>query len=360
MIEVQEEKLIIAIVQHKLWGYVLAPYIVVNNKDGKLLDIRHRLNPVDYFKAKGDYSESERKMLQLIFAFDDSALMKAYSKETLLNRFLDVTAKPIVESVIRPFIERKIADVIPLIQKLDIPIYVKDSAKTFFMSDRVQIIQGESEVVFNFNRTEEGITYHLNIEHGKEQISLFKKDLIVLVNKPCMVVLNNNMYIFDDIDSKKLSPFVERQVIEIPKVNEEAYFQTFIRKVLHQYKVVNKGFDIIEYKPKKQAVLSIEKGVDGKVGAVLKYFYDKAVYSFSTKSDERMVDLVRQEGEFVFHFSQRDKKWENIVVKDLDALGLTSSDNIFFSLSNAKAADEHTFVERIGLINAELEKKNYV
>ena len=358
MIEVQEEKLIIAIVQHKLWGYVLAPYIVVNSKDGKLLEIRHRLNPVDYFKAQSEYSENERKMLQLIFAFDDYALMKAYSKESQLNRFLDITAKPIVDSVIRPFIEKKMAEAIIFIQKLNIPLYVKDSAKTFFVTDNIHIVKGESQVVFNFNRTEEGITYHLNIDHGKQQVSLFKKDMIALVNKPCMVILNHNMFIFEDIDSKKLLPFVERQVIEIPKVNEEAYFQTFIRKVLHQYKVVNKGFDIIEYKPKKKAILSIEKGVDSKVGAILKYYYDKAVYSFSTKIEERMVDLVRENGEFVFHYSQRDKEWENIVIADLAELGLTSTDNIFFSFSSAKDTDEHSFVERIGLINAELEKKN--
>ncbi|MEI7596385.1 MAG: hypothetical protein WCK02_11605 [Bacteroidota bacterium] len=355
-----EEKLIIAVVQHKSWDYILVPYIVAENIEKMTADILYRLTAVDYMKSKADYSPEVSKILKTIYSFDDNTLMKAHSKSNFLNEFLDKTSKPITEKVIRPYIEKKIADVIPLIIEQNIPFFFKSHNKTLYYEDEIKVAKDNAGVIFNFNKTENGTEYFLNIKHDNKEISLLNKDLIVLSNDPSIIILGNILYNFADIDSKKLLPFLTKEAILVAPQNEKAYYDTYIRKVLHSHTIKHTGFSIVEEELKKQAKLSIEKNIEGKIVLILKYHYDGASYFFDDTKQNKIVDFSIENEEFVFTISQRDLTWEKEIIEILGSNNFVSNDNKTFKIKDFDTDKELVFIEKIAAISNELADLNLI
>ena len=359
-LENPNEKLIIAVVQHKVWNYILVPYIVVDNIEKRTAQVIHRLTTVDFHSTKSNYSPEIIKILKILFTFDDNVLMKAYSKSNFLNEFLDKTSKPIAEKVIRPFIESKIAEVIPLLIEQNIPIFFKTHNKTLFYNDEISIAKENTEVVFNFNRDENGTEYFLTIHQENKEISLLNKDLVVLSNEPCIIILGTTLYNFFDIDSKKLLPFLTKKSIIVAKQNEKAYYDTFIRKVLHNQKVQYSGFEIIGEDLEKKAKLSIEKDLSGKIVLILKYYYDKASYFFDNTRQNRIVDFTIENDNYSFQVSQRNQAWEREIADFLLSRNLVSIDNKTFKLKDIDTDNEVEFLDCLTKISDDFSEKNIV
>jgi hypothetical protein len=78
-----------------------------------------------------------------------------------------------------------------------------------------------AQTVFNIIRHDEGTKYYLSIKHTEKRIHLNGKKHIVITNEPCSLVLENDLFLFNDIDAKKLLPFFDKSHIEIPKSAEK-------------------------------------------------------------------------------------------------------------------------------------------
>ena len=60
---------------------------------------------------------------------------------------------------------------------------------------------------------------------GKDKGKVGK--VLSLKKKNSRIIIENKLYIFDDINAKKLLPFFNKQCIHIPKSFEKKWFETF-------------------------------------------------------------------------------------------------------------------------------------
>jgi hypothetical protein len=153
---------------------------------------------------------------------------------------------------------------------------------------------------FNFNHNTEGLRYFPTINYNDEIIRLTGKNGFVLVNEPCLLVLDNRIFQFDDIDGKKLLPFFKKQAISIRSETEMKFLETFAKPVIQKYQVKAAGFLITDQYLEPQPVLSLETNLQGDPVLMLRFKYgEKAIYLAGRKS-ELLVTLSHEEHQIEF------------------------------------------------------------
>ena len=160
---------------------------------------------------------------------------------------------------LRPYLEKRILRCIDILAGSDIPVYQKKQLNNIYESDRILITEEKASVVFNFHKTPEGLKYFLTIRYGTDEIKLTGKDVYVLTNEPCTIVLEKKIYRFDDIDGKKLTPFFKKPFVTIKKDAERKYFESFVSNSIRHYAVHAQGFEIRDTILNPRPVLSLEK-----------------------------------------------------------------------------------------------------
>ena len=91
------------------------------------------------------------------------------------------------------------------------------------------------------------------------------KDAEVIVNQQAWLLLDNVLYHFDEeLEGKKLSPFLNKRYISILRNTEKKYFETFVTGLIEKHHVYAEGLDIINYREQARPELRIIYSPDGR------------------------------------------------------------------------------------------------
>lgn len=143
--------------------------------------------------------------------------------------------------------------------------YKSPKYSQIYPSDEIHLAPKNTRMLFLFDRNENGIRYRIAIDHGDHYDKLKGKTAIVITDEnPCSVVINNVLYQFWDIDSKKLAPFLTNDFIHIRKETEMVYFEKFVLNVVKNFKVRATGFGIDIVKNDPEPILSLETDLQGR------------------------------------------------------------------------------------------------
>ncbi len=307
-----KETLIITVTEHRTLGYIFVPYLVTKKPPKDFYVLNRRLNSGDIEEDPERFSDAEQKIVKLTEEYSDTSLIKIFSRKKISpgDFHSQLTAEDI-QNKIRPFIEKRIQKCIELIIAEQIPLYFKLLTGNIHQSDKITVEQEPASVVFNFHRHTEGIKYFLTIRHNEHEMSLTNKSGIIMVNAPCHLILENTMYIFRDIDGKKLLPFFNKSHIDIPAEKEKQYFEIFVKKAIKNYHVNSKGFNIITHSGHPASILSIENDLSGNPVLLLSFDYNTVKRHHAGTVTEPFVTLDIEEGEYIFHKTVRDYPFEN-------------------------------------------------
>jgi len=137
------------------------------------------------------------------------------------------------------------------------------------------------------------------------------------------------LYQFQDIDSKKLEPFLTNDFIHIRKETEIAYFEKFVINVVKKFKVRATGFDIEVVRSEPEPVLSLENDIRGLPVLLLKYKYGQR--SILPSNGERVFVDMRRDGDNVrFVKTIRQPEAEAEIVEMLKNKQLQTTNGVYF------------------------------
>src|SRR5690606_12097813 len=89
------------------------------------------------------------------------------------------------------------------------------------------------------------LRYFPTLKYNGLRMEFMYKDAEVIVNEPACLLLENTLYFFDqDVDGKKISPFLNKRFISIPRSAEQNYFNRFIGPLIEKHHVYAEGFEI--------------------------------------------------------------------------------------------------------------------
>lgn len=345
-----EKKFIIALSEHRVIGYVFLPYLVELQDKADYYTMVERITNDDIRKRSSEFSEDQKKVVKLIEEYSDTDLVRFFSKKRISNQefFLGLTADKL-NNQIRPYIERRLVRIIDLLNHSSIEVFFKDSPKQIYASDKVTLEKKPAEAIFNFIRTPYEFKYFLSVIHNQNEMKLSQKRGVILVNKPCHIIVDNHLLIFNDIDGKKLSPFFRNEYVNVPKTTEKEYLEKFVLNTIQNFRVNCTGFSIIEQSPKPALLLSLEGDLQYNPVLRLSFDYGSDLIITSEQVVKVSVTLRKENEEYVFYKTNRHNETEKKAILFLQSLGLNHLENSFFTINFQEGS---TSIEMLGdLIN---------
>ena len=318
---------------HRLWGSILQAQILEKEPGKEFFSPGEYVQNDSNTRAYQRLSPMQREILRLMDEYSDRNLHRKFSKHKTVKQFQDQVDRDTVEKHVRPYIEKRLYAILEIARDNRIPVFVKEkSSRNIFPEDFLHLERQPAVPVFRF-RYREKLSYSLFLIHGEHQLILKDNPVDVISNDPCAIILENTLFFIREIDGKKLTPFMSKELIEIPPSFEEKYFASFVRNTLRDYHALTEGFEVRERTPIRRAELVLELELSGKPVWILSLYYDD--YKIARESPtRRFVNYLGKEQGHVFEKFERDEDWEQGLVNVLNELGLRSRDEQIFYLNN--------------------------
>ncbi|HJX71555.1 MAG TPA: SNF2-related protein, partial [Bacteroidales bacterium] len=347
------KKFAICLTRHRVLGPIFIPVIFKQGSDKEFFTIDERIHSGNLKKFEKELLSEELRLVQFIEEYADTCLVKIFSKKKMNPQsFLASVDNELLTMQIRPYIEKRLIRCMEILQDSEIPLFRKDEMKNIHESDRITLVGDTVESVFNFKRVNGELSYFLSIRHNEHEINLFGKEGIILINDPCHLVLKNFLYVFNDIDGKKLLPFFNKELIRVPPRAEKKFLEGFVKNIIRNYHVNSDGFRIVDEKVNPLPVLSLETDLSGLPVLVLMFKYDDETIYYANKKSELKVVLKEEYGEKVFHRLGRDYLFENNIIYKLLELGLKNTGIAYFQpLKLNKKPDLYLQYELVNWLN---------
>ena len=326
-----ELQFVITINEHRKFGNIFAPYFLKKEQSPDYNTIYERVTTLNLSKYGSLLSPEEVQLVKIIEEYNEQNLQKLFSKKKVsLRDFIASITQELLESQIKPFIERRMARCVEILSFNPVPLYYKILQTNIYESDRIKEVNTECSAVFNFIKIPEGLRYFLSMEYNGSEIKLTGKEGTILVNSPCHVLIDNRLFVFPDIDSKKISPFFSKEFISIPKSAERKFLEGFVSNAIKKYKVHAEGFIIEDKDSLPKPLLSVETDLNGRLFIILKFIYNNKQTYFANKITDLKVECKFTGDDVHFTCLKRNFEYENEYISRLLALGMINKEGAYF------------------------------
>jgi superfamily II DNA or RNA helicase len=335
---------------HRLWGNILQAQILEKEAGKDFYTPGEYVQNDDSTGAYQRLSPMQREVLRLIDEYSDRKLHKLFSRKNTVKQFQDSVDPEFIRDHIRPYIEKRLYQILELARDNRISVFVKDkSSRNIFPEDFMRIEKNPASPVFSF-LFDGLLSYSLYLIHGEMRLILKDTPLEIVSNSPNVILLGNVLYFVDDIDGKKLKPFLSREKVLIPEGFEEKYFASFIRNTLRDYSALTEGFEVVELEPECRAELVLEIGMAQKAVWILKFQYN--TYNIFPDSPlRRFVNYLGKAKAHAFERFERNDAWEQEVIGMVNEVGLHSRDDRNFYLKREFDTEEGGIHAAISFMN---------
>jgi SNF2 family DNA or RNA helicase len=339
-------QIIYSLYAHEYLGYLIESFVVQVDDMGRLSFLHQNISA----KNAGEFASGlDERDYELIRLMDDmqqeTVIKKFYAKKIKPNDFfLKIYDKEkgnkLLQEEIERYLEQKRAQILELIEGKKLFEMGNDGEPAW---RAIEIMPQLATVLFHFRRNETNTHYFPTIKYGGEKLEFQYKGAYLICKDPAWLVLHNKLYCFENqVDGKKLQPFLNKKFIEIPKKVEDMYYRKFVAPLIAQFDVYAKGFSInsLNFDPRPQLTFSelpVAQATDmglfqsngsakgnsdeGKIVFNLSFRYGEYVFKAEQFSDTSV--RVEQEGdEYTFHKVKRKQEEEKAVIRYLRDLGL--------------------------------------
>jgi len=322
---------VLFITENRYLQHLLMPSYVVRQEDKGFYTVHELVTSQSIDYKNGSLSSSQKQIVDIISKIEDKNLSKVYNgKKIPVKKFIETIDDRLFTEQIRPFIDSCNAKCITIALENNIPIYVsKNNSKNLFEDDKVIVSNTIPELTFNFEKTPEGLNYSQTLFQNGKELNLYGKSYILLSKNPCRIIINQQLFSFDDIDASKLIPFFTKKYISIPSRMEQTYFETFILQAIKKFKVNAKGFTIEECFFKPKFVCKVVNNIACEKCFFLYVHYENEVFEHHRDNDF-VVYYSKSDDEHIYRKVYRDFEAETVFKTSLLSLGLQLDANGYF------------------------------
>jgi superfamily II DNA or RNA helicase len=335
---------------HRLWGNILQAQILEKEAGNDFFTPGEYVQNDASTRAYQRLSPMQREVVRLMDEYSDRKLHQLFSRKNTVKEFQDSVEQDFIRDHIRPYIEKRLHQMLEVARDNRISVFVKDkSSRNIFPEDFIRIDKRPASPVFSF--TFDGqLSYALYLIHGENRLILKDNPLEIVTHSPNAILLGNVIYFINDIDGKKLLPFLTRERVLIPEGFEEKYFASFIRNTLRDYHAVTEGFEVLPLEPERKAELVLEMGLAQKPVWILSFQYNHHSI-FPDSPLRRFVNYLGKAKAHAFERFERNDRWEQEVIEMLNEVGLHSRDDKNFSLRGKFNPEEEGIYPAISFMN---------
>jgi len=346
-------KVVYSLCKHEYLGYLIEPHVVQLNPQGDFSFTYQRIFTHTAEEFNTCLSDIDYKLIKILDDIEQDSLIKKYYKKLIrpTEFFTKIFDDKFYENV-RPKIEKKLAEALEIL-KIKNELYVMDK-DGWPVERKIELANEPASILFHFRRNETETRYFPTIKYQNLRIEFMFKEAQIISNKPAWLLLNDVLYFFDqDIEGKKLQPFLNKRFIAIPKTTEATYFEKFVAPLIEKHHVYAEGFEIRTEQFEAIPVIKVLY-VDGGLSQIQLYF-KYGEYTFPVENAHKVtVRLEKKADNYIFHRIKRSADWEKKQFNLLLSLGLKKTSSLFSNLEVA-SAEENPSYAAINWVNEHIE-----
>ncbi len=273
---------------------------------------------------EGEMPVNADSITKLAQSCSEHAILRRFGRPgVLLNSFLQQLTDKFVKDHIRPFIDKQLHEIFLMALLDHVPIFKKSAdGRLLDPSGSITFDHRTPEPWFCFTRRQDGSEYRLEILIDEKAISLRDQGTVVLTDTPCWLLWHQRLIRFGEgFEGKKLTPFLSKEMINIPVSAEKAFFSTFFLKTLKTGQVKADGFEVQTLVPDRSARLSLEMDWLGRPVLILWFHYDERRI-MRGKKQQVFTEMKEKNGHYTFFRWERDLAWESLIYKKILEMGL--------------------------------------
>ena len=355
------QEFIIAITEHRALGNIFVPMLI--EKERSYYSVKKVVKLRDYKSGEVVLNETELELLKFIENYSDENIMKKFSKKPDKSIFFQNLDADLFQKHISPYIDKYIFRCVLLLMKGTTRLFFKQAKYShLYDEDAIRINQSFSDSVFHFNRDETGTQYKLEISHEGQPIDLLCKTIRMVCTLPCCFVYLNQLFVFKQLSGKKIIPFLTKDSVLIARQSEDKYYQTFVLNTLKESEVKATGFEIIESRPPRKTIISLEQDLALKPVLVVKFRYENSVYLADAVSNV-FVSFEKINGNYSFKKFVRDRAWEEEQLGFLKKIGLKYKNGFWNTDEDDQKPETENYYRPVQWLtknSEELEKEGYL
>ena len=329
-------QVVIVLTEHPLFGVLLTPYTAEKLANGIIQLIEQAFHASH--EAMECMNDTERQAIEIASHYTEKYLMGVYSRETNISKFLrklsDEPEK--IKTTIRPFIEKKLQEMLELILTQRLPFYQKQSgSKLLYPHHAFVVNQQDAEIHFSCHVNEEFFSYQLQCYYNDELIPLTElKPVVVLTSSPTTLLLGMELYRFPHIESSRLLPFTKKTRINVGAELTEKYIDNIIIPIARYHDVRIEGIHTVRDKRECEALLYLEDTIYSETLLRLDFRYGKERYTpQTTREIKKIVIREEVEGKPAIRYFERDSRTEAEAIRLLCEAGLERISDSHFQIS---------------------------
>lgn len=331
-----EYEFVITLTEHRFLGKIFQPFFI--QKKERFYTVVRMVKPHDFAGDDYNFKPYEKELVELIEKYSDEVLRKKFSRAETVTEFYSKIKTSFFEKQVTPFIAQCMMQAASILMLSPVRLFKKEAKySNVYDEDVIQVPPFFALPKFYFERTETETRYQLKVYLDEKEILLKNKNIIIITNKPCLILYRNQLVTFIKLNSKRLVPFFEKDFVSVPNSIEEKYYSGFLLKTIRDYDVKATGFTIENVEVEKTGILSIEKNLELESCFVLKFEYGKERFLLNSTKNIA-VGVKKSNKTFVFSKTIRDFGWEKEVLHNVQDLGLEEN-NGYYSLPGMQLSD---------------------
>ena len=341
-------KIVYSLFQHQYLGYLFESFVVQLNHKGELSYANQNVSSMNIQEFRHGIDEVDIKLVKLMDSIQQDAILKKFNPKKLkaFDYFSKIynPDKPEVnlQAAIEEYLNKYRAEILPRLNGKLFFVMGNDGDPTW---QKVNVAEEPAKVFFNFDRKEDHTIYFPVIKYKGEKVRLQHVGAQILCDQPAFLLSDNALYHFeDDVDGKKLRPFLDKNNIRIDRKIEKTYFKKFVGPLIAQFNVFGHGvgFDIREEQAQATPILTISEQVSQmaasaslfddsdtmtavaaseKIQLDLRFLYGNTTFRFDSFAANAYVDVEENGEDWIFHKVKRNLPFEKAILKTLNELG---------------------------------------
>lgn len=349
----QPFQIVYSIFEHQYLGYLIDSYVVQVNSKGQLTLQYQNVASQNAHEFEEGLDKVDFEIIKLSDSIQQEYIVKKFynKKITVRDFFLKIYASTkgknkkdqqsqrLIETI-QEHIETRKQKILEKLFKHGKQVFImeKDGNPT---GQVLNFAEEATTVLFHFRRNEDNTHYFPTLKYLGKKLDFQYKGAFILADYPAWMVLNGKIHFFaNEVDGKKIKPFLNKKFIAIKRSMEETYYEKFVAPLVESFDVYAKGFEIktenhqaipylifSEYESNRQTLGLFESNKEDsienqKILVELKFKYG----SFTIKPADKKkvkVKMEKNEDDYTFYRLKRVLSFEQKVLKILQETGLT-------------------------------------
>ncbi|WP_158980874.1 MULTISPECIES: DEAD/DEAH box helicase [unclassified Flavobacterium] len=281
----------------------------------------------------GNLDSTTQKILSLCEVLQPEALFKKFrTKSKSAKKIEDILKDDKIKLGIDQFMKINLAQFYSHIKLHDFPLSLNLGKEKDFRISRISTQNPTLETELHFDKHENGISYTLKLKENDLAFYPSNTTVTLLLDEPGWLVAHHKLYALKSINSKKVTPFLNKKMVEIPSKLVPDYFEKFIKDIAKKVDISATGFEVITQTTIRSCNLQLVHDFFKNTYFIsLSFDYNGYVFDATkTKNTHTEIDLKDLENIKLIQYKRSQA--EDTFIESLEALGLSKQDNNLFGL----------------------------